>query len=177
LTWTLSIVCLIAASSAARAQENYTMAVTLLGGVGGANDAEPGSGFGNTAYQVGFSLVTESQTAVGVRLGRLDLSNEDRFGKLTDAQIDYAQIGGEYRFHEGYYESGIYLGLGGYRLRGDRVTGGDSSETALGGELGLLGDFALTRRLAVRVEISGHYVLFDDARMFAMAQAGLAVRF
>jgi hypothetical protein len=177
LTWPLAIVCLIAAAPAVRAQDGYTMAVTLLGGVGGANDAEPGSGFGNPAYQVGFSLVTEPQTAVGVRLGRLDLSNEDRFGALSDAQIDYAQVGGEYHFHEGYYESGIYLGLGGYRLRGDRANGDQASETALGGELGLLGDFSLTRNLAIRVEVSGHYVLFDDAHLFAMAQAGLAVRF
>jgi hypothetical protein len=153
------------------------MTVSLLGGIGGSGDADPGSGFGNPAFQAGFSLVTEPQTAVGVRLGRLDLSSEERFGELRDAQLDYGQIGGEYRFHEGYYDSGIYLGLGGYRLRGDRADGRESSETALGGELGLLGDFALTRNLAVRVELSGHYVLFDDARLFAMAQAGLALRF
>jgi hypothetical protein len=137
----------------------------------------PGSGFGNTAFQAGFTLVTEPQTAVGFRVGRLDLSGEERFGELTDAELDYAQVGGEYRFSEGYYESGLYLGLGGYRLRGDRPGERDSSETALGGMLGLLGDFALTRNLAIRVEVSGHYVLFDDARIFAMAQAGLAVRF
>jgi hypothetical protein len=171
------LIAALALSPAARAQDTYTMSVTLLGGVGGSSDAEPGSGFGNTAYQLGFNLATEPQTAIGVRLGRLDLNHEERFGALSEAQMDYAQVGGEYRFHEGYYESGIYLGLGGYRLRGDRADGSSSSETALGGELGLLGDFALTRRLAVRVEIAGHYVLFDDARIFAIAQAGLAVRF
>jgi hypothetical protein len=176
LRWTLPLL-LLCAASAARAQDNHSMAVTLLGGVGGSSDADPGSGFGNRAFQLGFNLVTEPQTAVGVRLGRLDLSDEERFGALADAQLDYLQVGGEYRFHEGYYESGIYLGLGGYRLRGDRADGSDASETALGGELGLLGDFSLTRNLALRVELSGHYVLFDDARMFAMAQAGLAFRF
>ena len=180
LRWTLPVLALMALSalsSAARAQDNYTMAVTLLGGVGGSGDADPGSGFGNTAYQLGFTLATEPQTAVGFRLGRLDLKDEERFGELAAAQVDYAQVGGEYRFHEGYYESGIYLGLGGYRLRGDRTDGSSSSETALGGELALLGDFSLTRRLAIRVEIAGHYVLFDDAHLFATAQAGLAVRF
>ncbi len=176
LRWILLLL-FFCGASVLSAQETYTMTVSLLGGVGGSGDADPGSGFGNTAFQAGFALVTEPQTAVGVRLGRLDLSGEERFGELAEAQVDYAQIGGEYRFHEGYYDSGIYLGLGGYRLRGDRPDGREASETALGGELGLLGDFALTRNLAVRVEVSGHYVLFDDARMFAMAQAGLALRF
>jgi hypothetical protein len=166
----------LAVATSARAQDPYSMTVTLLGGVGGSEDAEPGAGFGNQAFQLGFSLVTEPQTAVGGRLGRIDLDDET-LGSWSAATLDYAQVGGEYHFHEGWYESGIYLGLGGYRLRGELPDGRDDSQTALGGELALLGDFTLTRVLAVRVEIGGHYVLFDDARLFATAQAGLALRF
>ena len=176
LRWILPFA-LLGATTAASAQDTHRMSISLLGGVGGSGDADPGSGFGNTAIQAGFTLVVEPQTAVGIRIGRLELGDGERFENLTNAELEYAQIGGEYRFNEGYYESGLYLGLGGYRIQGDRLGGGDSSETALGGELGLLGDFALTRNWVIRVEVSGHYVLFDDARLFAMAQAGIAFRF
>jgi hypothetical protein len=155
----------------------HSMVITVLGGIGGSQDAEPGSGFGNNAVQLGFTLVTEPQTGIDFRIGRLDLSNEDEFGVLHDAELDYLQVGGEYLFNEGYYQSGVYLGLGGYRLDGTLADGTDESETALGGALILLGDFTLTRIIALRVELSGHYVLLDDARLFAMAQAGLALRF
>ncbi len=153
------------------------MVFTVLGGVGGSQDVEPGDGFGNEVFQLGFTLVTEPQTGIDFRVGQMDLSGEEEFGRLHDAELTYLQVGGHYMFNEGYYDSGIYLGLGGYQLEGGLADGTDESETALGGALYLLGDFTITRHIAMRVEISGHYVLFDDASLFAMAQAGLAVRF
>jgi hypothetical protein len=108
--WILPLVWL-SAPALSSAQDAHTMVVTLLGGVGGSQDVEPGSGFGNPSVQLGFALVTEPQTAIGLRVGRLDLSGEERFGALTDAE-PIGRRWGEYRFHEGYYESGIYLGLG-----------------------------------------------------------------
>ena len=171
------VVAVLAAPAAAGAQDSFSMSVALLGGLGGSQDAEPGDSFGNSSVQAEFSLLTQPQTRVGVRVGKLDLDDEDRFGSLTDAELDYANIGGEYRYNQGFYESGIYLALGGYRLSGNDLRGRARDETSLGLALGVTGDFLLTQRLAVRVELSGHYADLEEARLYGMGHAGLSLRF
>ncbi|HEX3126890.1 MAG TPA: outer membrane beta-barrel protein [Thermoanaerobaculia bacterium] len=161
---------------AARAQEPYTFTVGLLGGIGGSLDADPGDDLGNTGYQVNLDMVTEPRTHVGFRLGNLALDGEERFGTLTDAELSYITVAGEYRFPESYYESGIYAGLGGYRLEGTRG-GRDRSETAPGLVVGVTGEFRVTRWLAVLIELSGHYADFDEAQFFAIGHGGVAVHF
>jgi len=161
---------------AARAQEPYTFTVGLLGGLGGSLDAEPGSDLTNTGYQLNLAMLTEPRTQVGLRLGNLTLDGEDRFGSLTGAEISYVTVAGEYRFAEAYYESGIYAGLGGYRLEGTRA-GKDLRDTAIGLTVGVTGEFRITQWLAVLVELSGHYADLDEAQFFAIGHGGFAVHF
>ncbi len=167
----------LAFPAAASAQDYYTMSLAVMGGIGGSQDAEPGDSFGNSAVQAEFSVLTQPQTRVGVRVGRLDLDDEDRFGSLAEARLEYVNIGGEYRYSQGYYDSGIYLALGGYRLSGDDLLGREQEETSLGLALGVTGDFLITQRLAFRVELSGHYADLEEAQLYGMAHAGLSLRF
>lgn len=161
---------------AARAQELYTFTAGLLGGVGGSFDAEPGDDLGNTGFQINLTMVTEPRTHVGFRLGQLGLDSEERFGSLSDAELSYVTVAGEYRFPQTYYESGLYLGLGGYRLEGSRFGQGEE-DTAVGLTLGVTGEFKVTRWLGVLVELSGHYADFDEAQLFGMGHAGVAIHF
>jgi hypothetical protein len=171
------VACLLLVPGAARAQEPYSATLSLLGGLGGAEDAEPSPGFDNQGFQLGLALLTEPGVLVGVRAGSLELGDgDDAFGSLLDAQLDYATIAGEYRYREGYYDSGLYLGLGAYRLEGSRG-GRDQSDTAPGLVLGITGEFQLVKRLAFLIELSGHYVDLDEARLFGMGHAGLEFRF
>jgi hypothetical protein len=170
------LVALLLLPGAARAQEPYTFTVGLLGGLGGSLDADPGNDLGNTGFQLNLAMITEPRTHVGVRAGKLALDSEERFGSLTDADLSYVTVAGEYRFPEAYYESGIYAGLGGYRLEGTRG-GKDRSETAAGLAVGVTGEFRVTRWLAVLVELSGHYADFDEAQFFAMGHGGIAIHF
>ena len=170
------LVALLLLPGAARAQEPYTFTVGLLGGLGGSLDADPGDDLGNTGYQLNLTMITDPRTHVGVRLGNLALDSEESFGSLTDAELSYVTVAGEYRFPESYYESGIYAGLGGYRLEGTRG-GQDQSDTALGLAVGVTGEFRITRWLAVLVELSGHYADFDEAQFFAMGHGGIAIHF
>jgi hypothetical protein len=170
------LVALLLLPGAARAQEPYTFTVGLLGGIGGSLDADPGDQLDNTGYQFNLDMVTEPRTHVGLRLGSLSLDSDERFGTLTDADLTYVTVAGEYRFPESYYESGIYAGLGGYRLEGTRG-GKDRSETAPGLAVGVTGEFKVTRWLAVLVELSGHYVDFDESQLFAMGHGGIAIHF
>ena len=161
---------------AVRAQELYTFTAGLLGGIGGSVDAEPGDGFDNTGFQLNLTMVTEPRTHVGFRLGQLALDSEDSFGSLSEAELSYVTVAGEYRFEQSYYESGLYIGLGGYRLEGNRGSE-DEQDTAVGLNLGVTGEFKVTQWLGVLIELSGHYADLDEAQFFAMGHAGVAIHF
>lgn len=169
----------VSAGGGAVAQDPMAVSVSLLGGIGGSLDADPGDGMGNTAYQVAFSVPTELGTAVSFRAGRIALDDHEFFGSLRKPDLDFANIGGEYRFHEGYYTSSLYLGLGAYRLSGaSRLAGGEKrDETAPGLVFGVTADFPLSRRFSFLLETAGHYVRFDEAQFFATGLGGLVIRF
>lgn len=173
------VVALLGLPTAASAQQNelYTFTVGVLGGLGGSIDAEPGDSLSNTGLQLNLTMVTESQTHVGFRLGQLALDDDEVFGSLTDADLSYVTLGGEYRFSEGFYESGIYIGLGGYRLEGTSFSGQDEQDTAIGLTIGLTGEFPINQWLGVLVELSGHYADLEEAQIFAMGHAGVAIHF
>ena len=118
LTGITLLLSLVLAPGVTCAQEQYTYSVGILGGIGGSFDATPGDSYSNPSYQLDLSMVTEPRTLVGLRIGRIDLNKDAFFGSLQNADLTYATIGGEYRFQESYYESGLFLGLGAYRLNG-----------------------------------------------------------
>lgn len=170
------VIALLLAVSAG-AQERYNFTATLMGGLGGSTDADLGDGIDNLALQLGLDFVTEPRTHVGFRLGTFDLESDDRFGSLVGASLTYATIAGEYRFSESFYESGVYLGLGGYQLDGRRLGGGDEDETTLGVAFGITGEFKVGRRFSIPVELSGHYADFEDAQVFVVLLTGVAFHF
>jgi hypothetical protein len=168
----------LALPGAAQAQELYTYTVGVLGGVGGSPDADPGSDLGNHGFQVNLGLVTEPKTVLSLRVGRLSLDRKSDFGSLTGANLTYADIGGEYRFNETYYQSGVYIALGAYRLQGKRAFDGSRREqTAVGAALGLTGEFPINSHFGILIELSGHYTPLKEANTFAMGHAGVAFHF
>jgi hypothetical protein len=167
--------------AASQTQEPYNFTASLLGGFAGSTDADPGDGVDNLALQAGFNLVTQPRTQLGFRLGRVDLGSGDRFGSLRDADLTYFTIAGEYRLRERFYDSGVFFGLGLYRLNGTPVldvgSGNGGDESAAGLNLGVVGDFEVGRKFSFLLELSGHYVDFDEANVFVMALAGVGVHF
>jgi hypothetical protein len=172
--------CTLALTPAAAAQDLYSWMVSALGGVGGSADVKPGSrDFSNGGWQVEGLALTEPRTLVGVRVGHFGLGGKStQFGTRLGADLSYVTLAGQYMYEESYYDSGIYLGIGGYRLGGtDVLTGTSSSKTAIGGVLGIVGEFRTTRRFGLLVELSGHYVDIKSSHVFGMAHAGLAFHF
>jgi hypothetical protein len=163
--------------SAARAQEQSTYTVGVLGGIGGSFDATPGDGYSNSSYQLNLAIQTEPATQVGLRIGRINLDKQTLFGSLHDAGLTYATIGGEYRFRESYYESGLFLGLGAYRLSGTRADGRSGDQTSVGLTGGVTGEIPLTGRLGILLELSGHYVNLREAKLYGIAHGGLTFHF
>jgi hypothetical protein len=169
---------LVLAAPHAAATELFTYSLTAAVGVGGSSDAAPGDGFGNTAFQLGFSYITEPHSRLGVRLGRLGLGDGGDFTTLRDADLTYLTFTGEYAFPETYYDAWVFLGLGAYELSGDRrFPSAEESTTAVGAVIGLSTEFELTRKTDVLVEVAGHWADFDDASLFATGLVGVAFHF
>jgi hypothetical protein len=166
--------------AAAAAQDLYSWSVGALGGLGGSVDVSPGSkNVNNASWQLEGLALTEARTIIGLRVGHLDLGGKDTvFGSRVGADLSYVTLAGQYMFEESYYDSGIYLGLGGYQLGGrDALTGSSATKTSLGGVLGITGEFKATRRIGVLLELSGHYIDAKDSHVFAMGHAGVAFHF
>jgi len=166
------------------AAQDYTFSVNGLLGFGGSID-ETGPGFGNLNWQLGFSNAIEKRTHFGIRVGGLEFGSSDQLGDLTNPDLKYVTLAGEYRERSAsgssrFMESGVFLGLGYFQLNGDSVEDGRSeSQKSLGLTVGVTGDLPLNRRrnLALRIEVQGHWTDLDAASLFAMAQAGIAYRF
>lgn len=171
------VVLLSAAPAAAQLQEPYNFTGSLFLGLAGSTDADPGDGLDNTVVQAGFNFVRSSRSQLAFRLGRFDLDSERQFGSLFDAELTYLTVAGEYRLRESFYDSGVFAGLGVYRLEGTPAFAGGDGETAGGVHLGILGDFDLNRRFSILLELSGHYVDFEDANVFIMGLAGVGAHF
>jgi len=172
----LGALVLLLVPAAGRAQELYNYSVDLLGTVGGSPDAEPGSSLTNTGYQVNLMLVTEPRTLVGIRTGKLGLDKDGLFNDLSDAELTYATVGGEYRARQSSFESGVFLGIGGYRLEG-RQPLRSLTESSWGLSVGVTSEFYVTRRIGILLELSGHYTDLDQVQFFVMGHGGVAVHF
>ncbi|HVS02255.1 MAG TPA: hypothetical protein VMT16_05755 [Thermoanaerobaculia bacterium] len=156
----------------AKAAEPYTFTVSLLGGLGGSLESEADTGLANSGWQLGLGMVTEARTHLVLRLGAVDF-DEGRVDGLADAELSYATVGGEYRALRSWYDSGIFLGLGAYDL--DGVGGG--GDTAIGITLGATGDFQIRGPWSLVVELSGHWVDFDETQLFGFGHVGVALHF
>ena len=163
----------LAVAGAAAAQDNYPFRVSAFYGLGGA-DTDDGSSYGNGTYQLGFSWVSDYAIQVGVRYG--ELSFDEGPGGRLGSDLTYVTIGGEYLFDEGYYTSGVYLGLGYYGLDDDELPQFPSDDS-VGLVLGLTGDFRIAKRFSILVELSGHYTDLDDVDLLAMGHVGVAFHF
>jgi hypothetical protein len=161
------------AAAPAQAVEPYLLSVGVLGGIGGpldADDPDPGADHG--ALQLDVGVLTEPRTLVVLRLGRTEI--DGTLGTVFEPTLEYATLAGEYRLYEGWYDSGIFFGLGGYRLRGSEE---DEDETSVGVTLGVTGDYQVSRWLSVVAELSGHWADLESNQLFAFGHAGLAVKF
>jgi hypothetical protein len=161
----------------AHGQDLHTYSVTLSGGIGGSFDAEPDTGLDNDSFQLGLSMITDPRSLLTARIGQVSLDGDEGFGNLLEADLTYLTLGGEYRIRKPYFDSGLYLALGGYQLEGTDIAGQDGDDTAIGVAMGTTADFPINRYLSVMAELSGHFVDLDEAQFFGMLHLGLSFHF
>ena len=170
-----AVVC-VGVPHAARSVEPYNFGVAALAGAGASLEDEFSTGIEEIGYQLNLSMVTEPGTLVVLRVGRSALEVDDP-GPLADADLSYATVSGEYRLLDEYYRSGIFVGLGGYRLDRELVGGAETDDTAFGLTFGVTGDFELTNRWSIFLEAAGHWADLEGADLFVTGHAGVAFRF
>lgn len=158
------------------AQDHYTYTISALGGFGGSL-GDDDAGLGNRTLGLGLSLLREDRVHIGLRLVEIEFDEGVMLGRLTDASLRYLTAGGEYRFLESYYESGLFIGVGLYDLEGFDAEAQLDSESGVGIVLGVTGEFEINRRFGFVVEFMGHLTSMEDSNVFASGHAGIAVHF
>lgn len=157
---------------AAPAAAGTPFSLGVFGGFGGSLD-EGDADLGQTAVMAKLAVESGPRTDFAIRLGEIDI---EQLGQATDATLTYLTLSGDYWAYESFYESALYLGLGYYEI--SAFEGFDViEETTVGVVLGAAGEWDLTQRLSIQVELAGHYAPMDTAQAFLIAHAGLAVHF
>lgn len=167
----------VLAAAPSAAIDTYTFTAAIQGGVAGALDTEGEEPFDHSALQLALGMLTQDRTHAFLRLGKLTFDEDEPFAGRLDAEIEYLNVAGEYRFRQPAYDFGLFLGIGAYRVSGEPLVGFESEEEAIGFALGATGDFDVSRHVSIVAEIDFHYALFDDANLYGAALAGVAVHF
>lgn len=145
----------------------YTLG--LVGGIGGTEDT---GNYNQTNLQALFAFEWAPRTLFVVRAGQMELDGES--GTLPEGDLRWLTLSTEYRLPAGFYQSGLFIGIGYYNLES---TGGFLDDSAFGLNLGVTGDIPVTRHFSILVEVSGHYADLDSTQLLLMAQGGLAFHF
>lgn len=172
----LAAVLAIVGPTMVTAQDHYTYTVSAVGGLGGSVDADEAS-LDNQSFGLGLSLLREDRVHIGLRVAEVDFDADNQIAGLSGASLRYLTGGGEYRFLESFYESGLFMGLGLYELEGIDAAGVQQSETSVGVVLGVTGEFEINRRFGVLLEFMGHVTNLDAAGIFATGHVGVAAHF
>lgn len=137
--------------------------------LGGAESLEDGLdlNLGNSVREVFFSTDLELGVLFRIKAGQAD--SEDRTGK-----IEYIQALIDYRFHEVFGSTSLFVGPGLYR---HKPAGGLEDESEYGLSGGINGEFPFTRRVAFLAELSYHWVNFEDPYRFLTATGGIKLSF
>jgi Outer membrane protein beta-barrel domain len=97
-------------------------------------------------------------------------------------RIDYVDVAISYQFWEGDFTSGLFGGIGGYKIDPDRVDPEfrgfeDPKETVFGFHAGLDGDLRVISHLSIVGRITFHKIFSDTNRSLLTANVGAAFRF
>lgn len=99
-----------------------------------------------------------------------------------DVRIDYVTVGVSYLFLEGDYTSGVFGGIGGYKVNPDEVAAEfsnfrDFHETVFGWHLGVDGDLRVLSRLSIVGRVTYHKIHSETGRSLLAANLGALYRF
>jgi hypothetical protein len=153
----------------AEAASGYDFSIGALAGVGGTEETDS---YTEPAFEVLGAMELYPRTFFVVRYGQLSLDQDS--GNLPEGDLSYLTVSTEYKYNAGFYNSGLFIGLGYYNLQSDDDT---LDEGSFGFNLGVTGEIPITNHLGVLIELSGHYADLDATQILLMGHAGLIFHF
>ena len=139
-----------------------------------------GFSFQNSSIDLYWSSEFEEDSRFKIKLGRIEgttgfpteVTLPDGSKRIdrsdSEGQIEHASGLIEYRFSEFFGSTGLFAGVGLYRMQG-----GDRSETDYGFQGGVNGDFPINRRYGVIVEGTYHFTNLEFRPKYITVSAGL----
>lgn len=130
--------------------------------------------FGLDVREIWYAKDLEAGTVLRLKLGQSDFEVEEEDSALPPGnyEVEYGLALIEYRFHEVYGSTSLFLGPGAYR-----TTTATGDVTDFGLSAGVAGDFPLSRRVGFVLEGAYHWVNFDEEYDFLTIGAGLRFSF
>lgn len=146
--------------------------------------------FSNKSFELYWSMPIEPELNFKIKGGKLDSEipiayiaddpdtpdevDPTKFRRdVADGEVSHIEALVEYEFDEPFGSSGLFAGLGYYRLSAPD----EESQTVLGVTAGVNADFPITRRYGVVVEGSYHWTRAEFSPRFLTVSGGLRVSF
>jgi hypothetical protein len=149
--------------------------------IGGSQHLSSGVGFkfGNTVREGFYETTLEPDTILRFKVGEIEgpITLRDDSAAVPanisgNGKIDHADVLIDYRFSEVFGSTGLFAGPGYYRAR---LNGQEESNYGL--SAGVNGAFPMTRRYALVLEATYHWINFHDRTRYLTATGGIKVSF
>jgi hypothetical protein len=118
---------------------------------------------------------TQSESTVDTPSGPLGIP-------LIKERVGYLTVGASYLFWEGWFSSGLFGGIGGYRITPDEVPPlyapfADQKQTVFGWHFGAEAIFRIYKSAGIVLTLTYHNVSATPHRQFLNANTGAVIRF
>jgi hypothetical protein len=138
--------------------------------------------FSNTTFDMYWAFAIEPETFIKIKGGRIEgpvavayevPGDDDLFRRDVDGEVQHVEMNVEYRFTEPFGTTGLFAGLGFYRVSAD----GEDADTNYGFNAGVNADFPLSPRYGIVLEGTYHWSKAAFQQRFMTFGGGLRVRF
>jgi len=138
--------------------------------------------FSNSVKEAYFSIQLDSDTRFKVKVGRmtapgafrtLDANQNKVRNDVAKANVDHVDAIIDYRFSEPFGSTGLFAGVGLYR----QSASGFASESNYGLQVGVNGDFPISRRYGFVAEAAYHAVNYHYRPRYVTLSGGLRISF
>jgi hypothetical protein len=152
-------------------------------------------GFDHYDFNIWGDYVTEDKVAIRATIGQMKVRGSQSgdqvsltpggptvtLPEFTD-RINYGTIGASYEYFEGDFTSGLFAGIGVYRVKPDTLDPiyqafQDPSHTAFGWHFGADASFRIVSKLSLLLRLTYHYTTVDPRRQLLSATGGFTYRF
>lgn len=136
--------------------------------------------FGNNSFELYWAMPIDTDSRLRLKLGRIETEvplaeriGEENFRVDVEGEVQHAEAVVDYRFDELWGSTGLFGGVGLYRLAGP----GFDAQTSFGFTAGVNADFPITHRYGAIVEASYHWTQAEFRPRYLTLGAGLRVAF